>query len=274
MSGTQSRQATVSVVIPSGDGSRGGNVDRLLEDLRGQTLQPDQVEVVRGVSPNGHARNVGVERTTGGILVFLDDDVRLGAPDVLRLFVEYLVADDRLGIVGTSQLLPPDSTRFQRRCAQQLSRSESPVVQELTDSDMVTTQCCAMRRLVLAEVGGFHDRIRRGVDPELRHRVRRAGYRIAVIPNAWHYHPMPSTLRALLRMAWRNGAASAYARRHFPETILFNPEGHVGEFEARVPLPVRAARNAGRLLCDTVTGRWYGMLYGLAYAAGNLLGRD
>ena len=74
----------LSVVIPSGDTSRGSNLERLLEDLQSQSRPPDEVEVVRGERPNGHARNVGVSRTTGDVLVFLDDDVRLGTPDILK----------------------------------------------------------------------------------------------------------------------------------------------------------------------------------------------
>jgi hypothetical protein len=262
----------IAVVIPSWDASRSGNLPGLIEDLRGQSLCPGEIEVVQRTAPNGHARNVGAARTTGQHLVFIDDDVRLGTNEVLRAFVDHLTADPNLGMVGTSQLLPPDSTAFQRRCAAQLSRSQSPVVKTLTDSDMVTTQCCAMRRSVFEEVGGFHDRILRGVDPELRHRVRQAGYRIAIVPDAWHYHPMPATLRALLRMAWRDGAASAFARRHFPETVLFNPEGHVGEFQAKRSLPQRVLRNATALARNSVTGRWYGTAYGLVYACANLVG--
>jgi glycosyltransferase involved in cell wall biosynthesis len=262
----------ISVVIPSGDTSRGSNLERLLQDLKDQSFPPDEVEVVRGERPNGHARNVGVSRVSGDVLVFLDDDVRLGTPEILRAFAELLSADPTLGMLGTSQVLPKDSTRFQLRCAEQISRSASEVVQQLTESDMVTTQCCAMRRDVLEQVGGFHDKIIRGVDPELRHRVRQAGYRIAVIPHAWHYHPMPTTLRALLRMAWRNGTASAYARKHFPETVLFNPEGHVGDFQAQVPLWRRALGAGGRIAGDLFSGKWYGLLYNATYAAGAAIG--
>jgi len=258
---------TVSVIIPSFDGSRSGILSHLLEDLQTQTLPPIEVEIVRGESPNGHARNVGAAKTSGDILVFLDDDVRLGSPHILRSFVDHLCADSSLAMVGTSQLLPPDSTAFQRRCARQISRSESPVVDVLTESDMVTTQCCAMRRELLEMVGGFHGKIHRGVDPELRFRVRRAGYRIAVVPNAWHYHPMPSSLKTLLRMAWRNGAASAYARKRFPETVLFNPEGHVAEFDAHQSLSQRAIGKLWSISSDAFTGRWYGLLYGLCYSA-------
>jgi GT2 family glycosyltransferase len=261
---------TVSVIIPSGDGSRAANLRELIADLEAQSLPPDEIEVVRGVSPSGHARNIGVGKTSGEVLVFLDDDVRLGTPDILHSFVQYLKADEMLGILGTSQRIPNASTPFQRRCARQIPRSESPIVDTLTSSDMATTACCAMRRSVLTEVGGFHDRIIRGVDPELRHRVRQAGYQIAVVPRAWHYHPMPATLTGLLKMAWRNGAASAYARRHFPETVFFNPDGHVGVFDARPPLRRRVLQKASQIATDTVTGRWYGLMYAVAYLGGAL----
>jgi GT2 family glycosyltransferase len=262
----------VAAIIPTLDGARDGNVQRLVADLHAQTLPPDEIELVRGVSPNGRARNVGVKDTRAEILVFLDDDVRLGSAEIVRSFVDHLMADPSLGMVGTSQLLPPDSTAFQRRCARQIPRSASPLVDHLTESDMVTTACCALRRAVLREVGGFHEQLLRGVDPELRFRVRQAGYRIAVVPCAWHHHPMPRTLRALLRMAWRNGAASAYARRHFPEAALYNPDGHVAEFDAQPPLWRRAARNLEGVARDTLLGRWYGLLYRLAYGGGNVLG--
>jgi GT2 family glycosyltransferase len=262
----------VSVVIPSWDASRNAIVEKLTLEIGRQTLPPIEIKVIERTSPNGHARNVGVEQTSGDVIVFLDDDIALGTSDVFRTFAQHLIQNPGLGMVGTSQLLPPESNRFQRRCAQQLSRSCSEVVQELTDSDMVTTQCCAMRRTVLAEVGGFHDKILRGVDPELRHRVRQAGYRVAVVPNAWHYHPMPASLRALVRMAWRDGAASAYARKHYPETILINPDGHVGEFEARQSLPKRVVNNLGRLTRNTITGKWFGTAYGVVYAIANVVG--
>ena len=40
------------------------------------------------------------------------------------------------------------------------------------------------------------------------YRYLNCGYRVAAAPGIWHYHPMPSTLKALLRMAWRNGSAA------------------------------------------------------------------
>lgn len=259
----------VAVVIPSGDSSRDDSLVGLMADLERQTVRPVQIEVVRGVSPNGKARNVGVERTQAEYLLFLDDDVRLGSDDVIEKLLKAL-GEPGVGLSGTSQLLPPTSSSFQRRCAAEVSRSQSPVVEVLTDSDMVTTQCCATRREVLAQVGGFHDRILRGVDPELRHRYRQSGFRIAVAPQAWHYHPMPANWRALWHMAYRNGYSSAFAQKNFPETVLYNPEGHVDRFEARPPFVRRLLGRIGGAAQALLSGRPYGLLYDLAYAYGFL----
>jgi GT2 family glycosyltransferase len=260
----------LSVVIPSSDGRRDGNLARLLDDVEKQTLRPAEVEVVVGVSPNGRARNVGIQRCTGNYFIFLDDDVRLGHNGVFEALVSALVAHPEFGITGTAQQLPPDSTFFQRAAARQIPRSHSPVVPHFTESDMVTTACWAMPRAVLDRVGWFNDRIPRGVDPEMRQRVRAAGYKIICVPGVWHYHPMPATLRALLRMAWRNGAASAYARRHYPQYVFNNPEGHVGAFAAQTPFPVRLLRAAGRTAVHAARLELIGLLYQAAYLGGYL----
>lgn len=261
--------ADVAVVIPSGDRTRDDSLAGLLEDLERQSLRPREIEIVRGVAPNGRARNVGVERTTSEYLVFLDDDVRLGSHDVLEKLVAAL-NEPGVGLSGTAQQLPNDSSSFQKRCAEQIPRSKSEVVTRLTDSDMVTTQCCATKRVELARLGNFHDKILRGVDPELRNRYREAGLRIVIAPDIWHYHPMPANWRALWKMAYRNGYSSAYAQRHFPETVLYNPDGHVGEFQPRRSLRTRIADRTWGFLKAILRAQWCGLTYDLAYAAGYL----
>lgn len=258
---------TISVVIPSGTAERDSSLEKLIEDARSQDYSPLEIEVVRGISPNGNARNQGITRTRGDILIFLDDDVRLGSQNVFSTLVSAL-QQPGVGLVGTSQLLPLDSTPFQKRCAEQIARSQSTLVEKLTDSDMVTTQCCAIRRDLLEKIGGFHPRILRGVDPELRHRVRKAGYRIAIAPKVWHYHPMPQTLQALCRLAWRNGHASSFAQQKFPETVLFNPEGHVSEFNAKPSLLTRLLRRTRELTEHFWRGSLYGIIYDLSYTMG------
>ncbi len=257
----------ISVVIPTCSGARARNLQLLLADIARQSLPPAHIEVVRDVSPNGRARNVGASRTSGDLIVFVDDDVRLGHDRVVEQLVRALQCSE-FGLVGTSQLLPPDSSKFQRALAMQLSRSQSPIVKTYIDSDMVTTQCCAVRRNVFEQLGGFHEGLLRGVDPEFRNRVRQLGLRVVVVPDAWHYHPVPSSVRALVRLAFRDGYSSAQVFRQHPEAVLFNPEGHAADFQAHYPVWGRYSRRLLDVVRKFVAGQWWGALYGLVYVAG------
>ncbi|HET7263266.1 MAG TPA: glycosyltransferase [bacterium] len=260
---------SVAVIIPSHDGVRDGNLRRLLDDIARQTRQPAEVHVITGVSPSGRARNAGARRASADVLLFLDDDVRLGHDRVIGTMTAML-ADPGIGIAGASQLLAPDASRFERAAGRQIPRSMSAVVEQPTDSDFVTTACCAIRRETFRRLGGFNEEIPRGVDPEFRARVRAAGLRIAVAANTWYYHPMPATLGSLCRTFFRNGQLSAEAVRRMPGAALENPDGHVAQFVARRSAAYRAGRQAARFVAALVTFRWIGLAAQTSYAAGYL----
>ncbi len=227
--------ARVALIIPS----LGGNAEVLLASARRQTWVADEIEVVRGVSPNGRARNQGVARTSAPLLVFVDDDAVLGDEHVIANLVAPLLADPTIGVTGASKLLPPDAPAFQRWVAREVPRIEHPVVAQPLESNPdppsfyceITTTCCAMRREVFEQAGGFNDHLIRGVDTEFFVRVRRmlaeargvlqpsgtAGhYRFVLVPNTWAYHPAPATLRALLRKHFLYGMGHAQEVRRDP----------------------------------------------------------
>ena len=158
----------VSVVIPSSDGSRGGNVPLLLGDLRAQTFRDMELIVVVGVSPQGKAINQGAARAKGRILVVLDDDSRLCSTDVIASLVRVLDEHPDVGMVGASIVQPPGINRLQRMAASEFPRFSMPVVSTITDSDMPCHGCCAFRKPVFDEVGGERETIVRGLDPDLR----------------------------------------------------------------------------------------------------------
>lgn len=211
----------ISIVVPS----LSGRADPLLASLAGQTRRPAEVEVVRGVAPSGRARNLGADRTTGEVLVFIDDDASLGDTDMLARLVAPL-DDTGIGAVGAAKLLPPGSSWFQRMVARQVPRIEHPAVAELTESNPpigrhgytdVTTTCCAIRRDVFEACGGFDEQLVRGVDSELLYRLRMAGYRLVVAPATWVHHPAPASLRALLVKHFRYGTGYAQEVKRHPE---------------------------------------------------------
>ncbi len=264
---------SITAVIPSRDGSRGGNVGRLAADLDGQTVRC-QVEVVVGVSPCGRAHNEGARRSRGEILVFVDDDVRLGHARVVENLVRVLVDHPDVGIAGASQLAPLSANPFQRLCARRLPRSVFPVVGRIVDTDMATHAAMAIRRDLYEKVGGEPEDLLRADDQVLRARVRDAGLRVVVAPDTWVFHPPPESWRAFARARMRDGIAAAHDRRKRPDLLFDAPEGAGVVRTVRRPFLWRAARAAGRFSADLLTGNVLSLasrlLHGAGYAAGTL----
>lgn len=260
----------VSVIVPTLDGDRGGNLALLLGDISRQSLTDLEVLLVRGVRPNGRARNVGAAAARGRYLVFADDDVRLGHERVLETLIGSLEDDPTLGLVAPSQLVPPDASRFQRMAARQLPRMSFPIVDRLTDTDMVTHMCLAICSDVWHAIGGEHDDLVRGTDPDLRNRVRQAGLRVVVAPDTYAYHPPPASFRTLASAAWRGGRGAAWVRRHHPDLAYDVPDGPFLGVQPVRGVPYRITRFAVRVAGSLVRGRLLLLASDLAYVVGYL----
>jgi glycosyltransferase involved in cell wall biosynthesis len=262
----------VSVVIPSFDGKRGGNVDILLDHLKSQTFKSIEIILSIGESPNGHARNVGCEIARGKYLVLIDDDVTLGDEYVLQNIIEPLVSCDDIGMTGPSQQIPPDANRFQFWSGRQIPRSLSAIVDEITDSDMVSHMCLAIPRGLFEEIGRESDWLLAGTDPDLRHRVRQAGLRVVVVPQTWAYHPAPESMKSLLNFAYKKGSFTAWQYRFARDLMYDAPDGHTGEFKAQTTLGFRVARKVGRMCKEVVALRPLGLIFDVVYSVGYVHG--
>lgn len=238
----------VSVIIPSKDGNRDGNVERLVDQLRNQTLPPNEIILAIGYSPNGRARNQGVEKATGEVLAFFDDDAVLGHERVLENLTRPLLDDDSIGLTGLSMLLPRHATHFQRKCAAVLPRLTFPVQSELVDSDMVCHLGLAIKASLFREIGGESDFLISGTDPDLRHRVRQAGYRVCVVPDTWAYHPQPETLWEMMRMNYVNAQKSAWVESEHPDLVFELDAGFQANFKPKVGAFTKISRLLGRCL--------------------------
>ncbi len=274
----------VSVIIPSLDGHRGGNVEKLLGDLEKQTMQDFEIIMPVGIKPNGKARNEGVRKAKGRYLVCIDDDVRLGHEKVIENLLKPLLeverkghdwtkpGEGRIGMTGSSRQLPPGSTWFQWWAAKQLPRQLFPIVDEIVDSDMVTHDCLCIPTELYKAVGWENEQIPRGTDPDLRYRVRKFGYRIVIVPQTWHYHRFPKNLQGILREWFNKGRWTAFTRKHFPGFDFETPDGIVKDFVPKRSKAYRAARFVGRFLLGIVTFQPIRILAQIAYAAGYLRG--
>lgn len=263
----------LTVVIPSLDGHRDGAVRRLLESLDHQTYTNFEVELVTGVSPQGEAINQGVRAGSGEVVVIIDDDAELADATVLESLVATLHSDPSIGMAGASIVLHPEASPFQRRAARQFPRLCTPRVDEITDSDLACHGCCAIPRKVFDETGGERTDIVRGLDPDLRQRLRGAGYRVVLAPNACVYHPLPNNWQGLIRTFFRNGHGSAYAQKFRPE-LVFDTDERLGSegFRAKRPLWFRAGRFPLRLLRALFTGQLQRFVAYGAYFCGYVWG--
>jgi GT2 family glycosyltransferase len=258
-----------SVIIPSRDGYRDGCVPRLLESVEAQTFTDYDLHIIKGVFPQGKAINEGAALAMGKVLIILDDDSRVADETVFQKLIDALEGDKTIGFAGASIVVPPDASSFQHRAAGQFPRFNTPVVEEITDSDLACHGCVAMPKAVFEEVGRERDDIIRGLDPDLRERMRKGGYRVVLVPQARIYHPLPDGWRSLLRIFFRNGYGSAYSQKYQPDSVFETHEDlDSTQFKARTSLAYRMARFPLRLIRAVFTGQL--MRFGAysAYALG------
>lgn len=239
----------ISVIIPHFYQGRKENFDGLIQDIKSQTFQNLEIIVVNGVSPQGRAINRGARKARGQVLVVMDDDSRMGHSQVIENLVKALEADRRIAMAGASILTPDNANAFQKSAAAQFPRFNMPVVKEMTDSDLACHGCVAFRRNVFEAVGMEREDILRGLDPDLRVRIRKAGYRVVLVPETWAYHPLPDSLPKLTRMFFRNGYGAAYIQKTHPEINYDTDENtSASQFVAKRPFWYRLLRYPWRLL--------------------------
>jgi len=204
----------VSVVIPSLDGSRGGNVDQLINQLKNQTFKSIEIILSINESPNGHARNVGIEKASisSQYFCFFDDDVSLDSNDVILNFLSGL-EDSSIGMVGASQMPPEHSNLFEKWIGYDLNKSKFPVQKFVVDTEMATHCGLGIKRELWEELEGEDDNLVTGTDTDLRQRIRDAGYRVVVVPNTLVYHPTTANLPMIFKSAIRHGKYQVFYRQ-------------------------------------------------------------
>lgn len=212
---------TVSVVIPSLEG-QSSNLERLRDTILSSGIPKNRLEIIAtiGVSPNGRARDVAVPQTSGEYLICMDDDVSFPDPADLKQVVEFLDTHDDVGLCGPAQQLPEDLSRTERRRAQQIPRTHTESSGTFRETDMVTHACLSMPRKLFIEIGMEHPNLISGTDPDLRYRVRKAGYRVGLVPDTRVVHPPIKNATELIEANFNGGRQSKWVQRNYGDYHL------------------------------------------------------
>lgn len=207
----------------------------LLDDLRKQTLPPEQLEVllVDSCSTDGtfavmrafaddascevkllrnpkrwlaSGINVALAAATGDAVIRLDAHARMPA-DFLENNVRALQKGE--DIVGGSVLSAEPKSDWERVMrALDTSRfcGGAAPFRNGGQARYVDTLAYALyRREVYDRVGLYDERLRRTEDNDMHYRMRRAGYRFYFSPSIRSYHAARATLRGHLHQKWGNG---------------------------------------------------------------------
>ncbi|MBN2088331.1 glycosyltransferase [candidate division KSB1 bacterium] len=216
----------VSVIIPTLDGFREGYLPNLLDQLKQQSFQNFETIIIKGDPRQGRAINKGVGQSRGDIIIILDDDTQIGHIDLFRQLIKTIKSDASIGMVGVPNLIPQNASPVICSTMMQIPRKHSPMVNEITESDLAEHPCCAIPKKVFVEVGGENELIPRGVDPYLRMVIRKAGYKIVVIPEVYIHHLPSKSISKNCMKFFHNGKMAAYVNKYYPQFVIELPTRH------------------------------------------------
>lgn len=249
------------------------DISDLLKDIAEQKINAD-IEIcdVKGISPAGRARNDRAEKAKNGILVFLDDDVRLGNEYTLENLIKPLITDEKVAICGSSQLIPLDANNFQKKCALQIQHVQHPVIKSSQEVGMVGAACCAMRKDLFLSIGGFNADMMRGEDQEICYRLKKKGFKIIRSADTWIYHPPPKDLKEFINTTFFRAKGVACVDAHYPHlNIDTDPRGTIHPIQKR-SIGYRLKRYIIRLFKAIFTGKGLLFLDRTVYFCGYIYG--
>lgn len=189
------------------------NSAELLEQVRrenpGRKLKIINTDAVTGGKGKSNALNIGFEQAEGSVIAIYDAD-NTPEPQALRILVENLMADDKLGaVIGKFRTRNRNAsilTRFVNietlayQCMNQAGRYFFFKLCTIPGTNFV------MRREIIEKIGGW-DTKALSEDTEISFRIYRMGYYIKMMPLAVTWEQEPHLLKVWFkqRTRWAKG---------------------------------------------------------------------
>ena len=168
----------------------------------------------------GQSRNYGAERANGDWLIVLDSDVVL-PPNYLRAVDERLKME--IDAFGGPDASHPSFTPIQKAISYSMTSFFTTGgirggKGKKLDKFFPRSYNMGIRREVYQELGGF-TKMRFGEDIDFSYRIVEAGYKTALIPEAWVWHKRRTDFRKFFRQVYNSGIARINLTKRHPGTL-------------------------------------------------------
>jgi glycosyltransferase involved in cell wall biosynthesis len=228
----------ISVVVPAFQAET--TIGQCIHSLREQTLSPEEYEILvvddgstdrtareaqragaqvlrlpRNAGPAA-ARNAGIGRACGDIVVFTDADCE-PRPDFVASLTEAL-RDPAVG--GAKGVYLSNQRALTARFVQLEYEERYCHTARQASIDFVDTYACCFRRADLLRAGGFDPRLRICEDQEMSFRLARSGVRMVFVPGARAVHRHIASLPGYWRKKFRTARWKARVLRKHPRKLL------------------------------------------------------
>lgn len=232
-----------SIIVPVFN--RPDEIDELLESLCHQEVKDFEVIIVEDGSKKpckdvcdkyagildlhyylkensgpGQSRNYGAERANGEWLIVLDSDVVL--PNGYLKAVEQELAQHPCDAWGGPDAAHESFTPVQKAISYSMTSFFTTGGirggKAKLDKFFPRSYNMGIRREVYQELGGF-TKMRFGEDIDFSYRIVEAGYKTALIPEAWVWHKRRTDFRKFFRQVYNSGIARINLEKRHPGTL-------------------------------------------------------
>ena len=168
----------------------------------------------------GQSRNYGAERAKGDWLIVLDSDVVLPAGYLRAVDEKLKMENDAFGGPDASH---PSFTPIQKAISYSMTSFFTTGgirggKGKKLDKFFPRSYNMGIRREVYQELGGF-TKMRFGEDIDFSYRIVEAGYKTALIPEAWVWHKRRTDFRKFFRQVYNSGIARINLTKRHPGTL-------------------------------------------------------
>ena len=193
----------LSVIIPSYLDPYG--LAQTIESLQKQNYPKEHFEIIPviDVSTVGKARNIGIKRADGEIIVFIDSDMI--APKNWLKEINKTFEHNKADIVGAKIKMFGENSLVEIYD----KLKGFPVKETMLEKNYILTGCMAIKKSVFREVGLFREDLEVGEDTEFGLRTQKANKKLYVINNVILLHPAKTSMRRIIQRQARQGKAYA-----------------------------------------------------------------